>query len=108
MGLPGVGLRGYVEALLVSTLLGVWLNGRALHRAINLPCQWFHWLVAPGLSALLAGLCANLLFPILTRSGLGEGAGAAVCLGFGALLYLSAMAAQGELRRRETGAGLSR
>lgn len=108
MGLPGVGLRGYVEALLVSTLLGVWLNGRALHRAINLPCQWFHWLVAPGLSALLAGLCANLLFPTLTRSGLGEGAGAAVCLGFGALLYLSAMAAQGELRRRETGAGLSR
>lgn len=108
MGLPRVGLRGYVEALLVSTLLGVWLNGRALHRAIDLPCQWFHWLVAPGLSALLAGLCANLLFPILTRSGLGEGAGAAVCLGFGALLYLSAMAAQGELGRRGTEPGLSR
>ena len=97
MGLPGVGLRGYVEALLLSTVLGVVLHWRSLRRAIGLKARPFPWLVAPGLSALLSGLCVKLLFPVLSRSGLGEGAGCLVCLLFGAVLYLSAMAAQGVL-----------
>ncbi len=97
MGVPGVGLRGYVEALLISTVLGVALHWTALHRAIGLKARPFPWLVAPGLSALLAGLCVNLLFPTLTRTGLGEGAASLVCLLFGAVLYLSGMTAQGML-----------
>lgn len=95
MGVPGIGLQGYVEALLLSTLLGVILHWNALRQAIGLRFQPFSWLLAPGLSALLSGLCVNLLFTILTRTGLGEGAGCLACLIFGAALYLSAMAAQG-------------
>lgn len=97
MGLPGVGLRGYVEALLISTVLGVVLHWRSLQRAIGLKARPFPWLIAPGLSALLAGLCVNLLFSVLTHTGLSEGAGCLVCLLFGAVLYLSAMTAQGAL-----------
>jgi len=97
MGVPGVGLRGYVEALLLSTVLGVALHWRSLRQAIGLKARPFPWLVAPGLSALLAGLCVNLLFPLLTRAGLSEGAGCLACLLFGSALYLSAMAAQGVL-----------
>lgn len=97
MAVPGVGLRGYVEALLLSTLLGVVLHWRSLRRAIGLNARPFPWLIAPGLSALLAGLCVNLLFPILTRAGLGEGGACLVCFLFGAVLYLSSMAAQGVL-----------
>lgn len=97
MGAPGVGLRGYVEALLVSTLLGIALHWRALRKAIGLRARPFLWLVAPGLGSLLTGLCVNLLFPVLTRSGLGDGAASFVCLLFGCTLYLAAMTAQGAL-----------
>ncbi len=95
MALPGVGLRGYVEALLISTVLGVILNWHTLHNTIGLRLKIFPWMVAPGLAALLAGLCTNLLFPILIRAGLGELAGCLVCFFFGGVLYLCAMNAQG-------------
>lgn len=99
MSTPGVGLRGYVEALLLSTVLGVFLHGRALCRAIHLTPRLFPWLVGPGLSALLTLSCLRLLFPFLLRSGLGEGASCLACLLFGIVLYLCAMAAQGLLTR---------
>ena len=95
-----MGLRGYVEALFVSTVLGVFLHWHSLHHAIGLQFQPFAWVVAPGLSALLAGLWVNLLFPLLLRSGLGEGYSCLICLLFGALLYFCAMAAQGVVTRR--------
>lgn len=95
MALPGMGLRGYVQALLLSTVLGVALNWYSLRRAIGLRVQWFRWIVAPGLGALLAGLCANLLLPILSRAGLGDGVACGVTLCFGGAVYLSAMAAMG-------------
>lgn len=95
MGTPGLGLRGYVEALLVSTALGVVLNGLALHRATGFVPRWFPTLVAPGLGALLAGLCARLMLTVLTRSGLGPAPACAAVAAFGAMLYLCALAAQG-------------
>ena len=97
MALPDVGLRGYVEAFLVSTVVGCTLNWRTLHTLTKFPFLWRRWLIAPGLSALLAALDAKLLFPVLTRSGLGETAAALGCLGLGIVVYLSAMAAQGML-----------
>lgn len=99
MSLPGVGLRGYVEALLVSTAVGCALNWHTLAKVTSLRPQWFRWLIAPGLSATLAGLNVRLLFPFLLRYGMGETAAAFCCLGFGLLLYLCAMTAQGALRR---------
>ncbi len=95
MGVPEVGLRGYVEALLLSTILGLWLNWRALSRAVSLRPQLFRWLVAPGLSALLSSLCVRLLYPILEGVGMGPGTGCLVCLVFGSVLYYCAMTAQG-------------
>ena len=97
MGSPGVGLRGYVEALLFSTLLGLWLNWRSLSKAAGLKPRLFQWLVAPGLAALLSALCVRLLFPILTGAGMGPGAGCMACLAFGAVLYFCALTAQGVL-----------
>lgn len=95
MGAPEVGLRGYVEALLLSTVLGLWLNWRSLAGAVSLRPQLFRWLVAPGLSALLSALCVHLLYPILEGTGMGPGAGCLVCLVFGGVLYFCAMTAQG-------------
>lgn len=100
VGTPGVGLRGYVEALFFSTILGVALHWHSLRKTIGLRFHPFPWLVAPGLASLLAGLWVNLLFPILLRSGLREGPACLVCLFFGALLYFCAMTAQGLTVRR--------
>ncbi len=100
MALPGVGLRGYVEASLLSTLLGLWLNWRSVHKAISLRPDLFRWLVGPGLGSVLAGLCTNLLLPLLQGSGLSLFPACAASALFFALLYLSAMAAQGLLPRR--------
>jgi len=96
MGLPGVGLRGYVEGFVLSSLLGAGLNGWSVARAIGLRAQWFRWFTAPGLGAVLAGLCVRLLLPILTRAGLSQAAACLWGLGFGCLLYLAALAAMGE------------
>lgn len=100
MGQPGIGLQGYVEGLLISTVLGVWLNWRSVSKAIGLKPLIFQWMVAPGLAALLSGLCVNLLFPTLLRSGLEGVPAGLVCLVFGVMLYLCALIAQGALPRR--------
>ena len=100
VGVPGVGLLGYVWAFLISSLLGVVLGMASLHRATGLRPQLFLWVTAPGLAALLAGLVINLLFAILQDRGLAALHAAVVCLVFGGVLYLAALHAQG-VRVRE-------
>lgn len=95
VGLPQVGLLGYVAAALVSSLLGVALGMISLYRATGLRPQLFQWLTAPGLAALLMGLCINLLFHILQDQGASALWSAGACLAFGSVLYLAALTAQG-------------
>ena len=95
VGIPGVGLKGYVVAALVSELLGVGLNLVSLCRAAGLRPEFFRWLTAPGLAALLMGLDVNLLFRVLQDWGCSKGGIGMVCLAFGALIYLAALSAQG-------------
>ncbi len=95
VGIPGVGLQGYVAAALASELLGLGLNLVSLCRAAGLRPAWFRWLVAPGLSALLMGLDVNLLFRVLRDRGLSGAVSGGICLLFGAVVYLAALSAQG-------------
>ena len=95
VGIPGVGLRGYVWAFLISALVGVVLGAVSLRRATGLRLPIFLWITAPGLAALLMGLCINLLFRVLLDQGCDGLPAALVCLAFGAVLYLSALYAQG-------------
>ena len=100
MGLPGAGLGGYVVGFVVSSALGAALNWRQVHRVTGLKFQMFRWCAAPALSALLMGLCANLLFRVLRNGGTGLLPAAGLCCLFGAVLYLAALQAQGALPRR--------
>lgn len=100
MGLPGVGLKGYVAGFLASAALGVLLNWWAVRRATGLRAQIFQWCTAPALSALLMGLVINLLFQVLRRAGLEALPAALACLLFGGVLYLAALQAQGIHLRR--------
>jgi len=95
VGLPEVGIKGFVAGFVVSSALGALLNWVSATRATGLQPRFFHWLLAPALSALLAGLCCNILFRVLADAGLTSILSAAACLIFGCILYLSALQAQG-------------
>lgn len=95
MGLPGVGLRGYVAGFVVSSALGVAVNWLLVVRAAGVKFRFFQWCAAPALSAALAGLTTNLLFHTLLDAGLAGGAAVLACLAFGIVLYLVALSAQG-------------
>lgn len=99
VGIPEVGLAGYVTGLWVSSLVGLGLNWLDLRRATGIRAQLFSWVVAPFLAALLMGLCCRLLFQrLLTLTLPAPAAGAAVAV-FGVVLYLSALQAQGFRRK---------
>jgi stage V sporulation protein B len=95
VGLPGVGLRGYVAGFLVSSVLGLALNLLSTVRATGLTLRPFEWLVSPALSAALMGLCVNLLFRWLNAQGASLPFSVTLCLVFGAIEYLAALQAQG-------------
>lgn len=95
MGLPGVGLKGYVAGFVASSALGAWLNWREVHRITNLKMRIFTWCTAPGLAALLTGLVTRLLFRVLRSAGMADLPNLAVSVVFGIILYLSALQAQG-------------
>ena len=100
MGLPGVGLGGYVAGYVASSLLGALLNWRQVRRATGLKPQIFQWCTAPALAALLMGLSVNLLFRVLLDAGAGPWTATGLCACFGGVLYLAALQAQGLHLRR--------
>ncbi len=105
VGDPRIGLRGYVTGLWVSSLVGAALNWRSLRKAVGIRPNTFCWMVAPGLGALLMGLCCRLLFCKLLDAGVGALASCLVTGVFGVVLYIAALQAQG-VKRKEMLDGL--
>ena len=95
VGIPHVGLKGYVFAFLVSVALGLVLNVISTVRATGLPLQLRQWLVTPGLAALFSGLWVRLLFRVLQRRADPPALSIALCLAVGAVLYLLVLRVQG-------------
>ena len=95
MGLPGVGLRGYVAGFVASSALGAVLNWRQVARRARMRPRLFQWCTVPVLASLLMGLVVNLLFRVLLDAGADGVAAALACLAFGTVLYLAALLAQG-------------
>ncbi len=95
MGIPGMGLKGYVAGFVASSALGVVLRWFQVRKATKVKLRLFQWGTAPALSALLMGLVVNLLFHFLLGSGLDGAIACLSCILFGAVLYLAALSAQG-------------
>ena len=93
-------MRGYVAGAAVSAALELGLCLWQAVRATGMRVEPFRWLTAPGLSALLAGLTANLLFRYLKDAGLSPVPAGLSTLAFALILYLAALQAQG-VRARE-------
>lgn len=102
VGIPTIGLSGYVAGLWVSSLVGLVLNWVDLRRATGLRPRLFEWLLAPALAAGLMGLCVRLLFARLLELGVAPALACGVVVVFGAVLYLAALQAQGILRAKPT------
>lgn len=95
VGIPGVGLTGYVVGFLVSSVLGLALNLISTIRATGLRLRPFEWLVSPALASVLMGLCVNLLFRWTDDQGVSLPLSLVFCLVFGVVEYLAALQAQG-------------
>lgn len=92
---PRWGLAGYVAGFVCSCVLAFALDLRAVCAVTGLRPQWLTRFFSPALAALLMGLCANLLFRILTDAGVELTAAGAACTVFGVALYAAALQAQG-------------
>lgn len=95
MGLPGVGLSGYVAGFVASSALGLLLNWRKIAKVTGLRPKLFSWCTAPALASLLTALVTRLLFRVLLDAGAKGSAAVLACLLFGTVLYLAALLAQG-------------
>ena len=95
VGVPSVGMGGFVAGTLASTALGLVLCAWRLRSFTGLSFRLFHWVTAPGLAALLSALVTNLLFQVLRDSGVPVLWRIPGALAFGLVLYIAALSAQG-------------
>ena len=95
VGVPSVGMGGFVTGMLVSTALGLVLCAWRLRAFTGLSLRLFRWVTAPGLAALLSALVTNLLFQVLRDSGVPVLWRIPGALAFGLVLYIAALSAQG-------------
>ena len=95
VGIPAIGMGGFVLGMLVSTGLGLLLCAWRLRAFTGLQFRVFQWVTAPGLAALLSALVSNLLFQTLLDYGNSMLHSTVGTLMFGLLLYLAALNAQG-------------
>lgn len=95
VGIPGVGLKGYVAGFLISSALGLVLNIFSISRTASLTPRPMTWVISPGLSSLLSGLCMNLLFRHMQGRNAQISVSVSVCLILGLVFYAFLLRIQG-------------
>ncbi len=82
------GISACIAGMVVSGVLGLTIRIRLVHRTTGFALELFRCLWAPGLAALLSGLCGNLLYRVMLNNGYGLGASMGGCALFCGGLYL--------------------
>lgn len=95
VGIPSIGLWGFVIGFTVSTVIGLVGNWISVVKTTGIKLNLFQWMVAPALATILMALCINLLYSILCNAGLSTPSASLICLGFGSLLYVITLEVQG-------------
>lgn len=90
-GLPGIGIGGYVVGAVATAVLELALCLGAIVHSTGLRLTVCKWLLAPGLSAVLAGLNANLLLRALKNAGTSAPWAAGTAFLLGLVQYLVAL-----------------
>jgi len=91
---PWIGIYGYVIASISTTFLTFMLNLYAVSKVAKLKIQWERWFIVPALSAVLAALCARLVF-LHAEQTFGGGTALVMALIIAAAVYLGVVAFQG-------------
>lgn len=92
---PRWGLEGFIHGLLFLSGFHTLLQGYWVLKLSKTPPRFFQWLTAPMLSALLMALSSNLLYQILSDSGVVLGINLLVTTSFALILYLLSLWVQG-------------
>ena len=95
VGLPGVGIWGFLLGAIVSGVLGALLSLIPLVRRLHLRMRWRNWLVTPLLAAALAGSCARLVDLYARNGGMPAGLSLSLALAAAVVIDLCALRAQG-------------
>lgn len=95
VGIPSIGIYGFLAGYIVSSILMSALDLLCLIRRLKLQIQWNNWVITPLLASILAGLCANLLLQIAQNDGLGSWVSLLLSLSGSCLVYLLTLRVQG-------------
>ncbi len=95
MGRPGGGMGGFVIGVVVSSVLGLVLCGRAVRHHTGLRVRLWRMIALPGLATLLSWQLALLLCNWLRQAQAPQAVQVGAVLIFGAMVYLSALCAMG-------------
>lgn len=94
-GVARFGMPACLAGMLLSGVAGLLVRLRLVHRATGFTPDLFLCLWAPGLGALLSGLCTNLLYQVMTDGGYGIPVSLCCCTALCAGLYLACLQAMG-------------
>ena len=95
MGRPGGGMSGFVIGVVVSSVLGLVLCSQAVCRHTGMRIKLWKMMALPGLATLLSWQLALLLHNWLRQAQAPQAVQVSAVLGFGAVVYLSALCAVG-------------
>jgi O-antigen/teichoic acid export membrane protein len=93
------GLEGFAAGFVLSSLVGMVFELVFLLRRENIRAKWADWFLCPTLSAVLMGLCANLVFRYCLDNGATLAGACLLSAGLGCVVYVAALQAQGVLPR---------
>ncbi len=95
VGLPHVGMRGFVAGYLVSAALTAALNFMSLARRLKLRPRIRNWFITPALASSLAGVITDISFKYLLRTGNSDVSALLLSAVLGIFVYCAALSALG-------------
>ncbi len=95
VGIPHVGMRGFVAGYLVSNALIAALNFFSLARRLKMRPRIRNWFITPALSAALAGVITDIFFKSRFLAGMSPSSALLLSAGLGIFTYCAALSALG-------------
>lgn len=95
VGLPEIGIWGYLIFDIISSLLGTLLCYIPLKKSLKLRLRFRNWFITPALSSALSSLCAHFIFIAAKGDGINSIASMLCALITAAIVYFISLRVQG-------------
>lgn len=87
VGIPHVGMRGFVAGYIVSGAVGFILNFIAIARRLSLKIRFTNWFVNPILASVFSAMLSNIFFDFISHSISSRPAAITLAFIFGFIVY---------------------